>query len=90
METLNPKKGIVSYVHTYFLNLLRWLDCGLNTIFLFGSYNETVSRRAAYARDARRPWGCVLCAILDAINRNHCENAKKELVGEDALIPDND
>lgn len=89
METLN-NKSVTSYLRTYALNVLRWLDCGLNTVFLFGSYNETVSRRAAYARDAGRPWGCILCGILDRINQNHCENAKKELVGEDALIPDNE
>jgi len=89
MQTLK-KKSVTSYVRTYFLNVFRWLDCGLNCVLLFGSYNETVSRRAAYARDANRRWGCILCKILDTIRKNHCENAKKELIGEDALIPDQD
>ena len=89
METLN-KKSVTSYIRTYFLNVARWLDCGLNTVVLFGSYNETVSRRAAYARDAGRPWGCVLCRLLDKVNPGHCDNAKKELVGEDALVPDSE
>lgn len=87
METLN-KRSVTSYLRTYGLNVARWLDCGLNTVLLFGSYNETVSRRAAYARDAGAGWGCILCKWLDRINPGHCENAKKELIGEDALIPD--
>lgn len=80
--------SVTKNLRLYVLNVLRWLDCGLNTVFLLGSYNETVSRRAAYARDAGVTWGCVLCKVLDFINRGHCDNAKTELVGEDALISD--
>jgi len=70
----------------YFWNVLRWLDCGLNCIVLLGSYNQTLSNRAARARDAHKAWGCVLCRLLDAINTNHCDEALKEYVGEDSVI----
>ena len=36
----------------------------------------TISSRAAFARDAGKRWGCVLCKVLDAIQANHCNDAK--------------
>lgn len=41
-----------------------------------GSEDETISSRAARARDNGRRWGCILCKLLDAIDSNHCENSK--------------
>jgi len=72
----------------YFWNVLRWLDCGLNCLVLLGAYNETLSCRAAKARNNQRKWGCVLCKILDSINTNHCDTALKESIGMDAIVPD--
>lgn len=40
-----------------------------------GRINETISKRAALAKQRGTKWGCVLCKILDAIQTNHCEKA---------------
>lgn len=40
---------------------------------LGGHEDETISSRAAKARAAGRRWGCVLCRIVDAIDRDHCD-----------------
>ena len=80
----------LSLLLKYVLNVLRWIDCGVNCIFLLGSYNETISRRAAKARAAGRPWGCYLCKFLEWLNPGHCKNALRAKVGEDAIIPDDE
>lgn len=41
-----------------------------------GSEDETVSSRAARARDEGRRWGCVLCKVLDWIDPNHCDKSR--------------
>ncbi|GAB3359101.1 MULTISPECIES: hypothetical protein [Giesbergeria] len=41
-----------------------------------GSEDETISSRAARARDSNRRWGCILCRLLDAIDHNHCNRSK--------------
>lgn len=73
----------------YFLNLAVLLDEAANTL-LGGSPNETISERAAKARDAKREWGCVLCRLLDKINPGHCDRALTSTIGDDAVIPDGD
>lgn len=71
----------------YFLNFALLLDQAVNTVF-GGSPNETISERAAKARNAGREWGCVLCRFLNRINPGHCDNALKSTIGDDAVIPD--
>lgn len=78
----------MSKLGRYLLNILKWLDIGVNVIFLFGSSNETISERSAKARAAGRRWGCVLCRMLDRINPGHCDRALTSTIGDDALIPD--
>lgn len=43
---------------------------------LNGSEDETISSRAARARDAGRRWGCVLCRWLDALDPGHCDKSR--------------
>lgn len=43
---------------------------------LNGSEDETISSRAARARDQGRKWGCVLCRWLDMLDKNHCEKSR--------------
>lgn len=74
-------------VGRYFLNYAVLLDEATNTV-LGGSPNETISERAAKARNAGRKWGCVLCRVLGWINPGHCDNALTSTVGDDAVIPD--
>lgn len=71
----------------YLLNYAIWIDEGVNTVF-GGSPNETVSERAAKARNAGRRWGCVLCRMLNWINPGHCDNSLTSTIGDDAVIAD--
>ena len=71
----------------YLLNWLILLDEAGNTL-AGGSPNETISERAAKARNAGRKWGCVLCRVLNWINPGHCDNALTSTIGDDAVIPD--
>lgn len=41
-----------------------------------GSEDETVSSRAARARDENRKWGCVLCRVLDWLDPDHCNKSR--------------
>lgn len=41
-------------------------------VALNGRTNQTISLRAAFAWRAGRPWGCVLCKLLDAVAPGHC------------------
>lgn len=40
-----------------------------------GRVNETISARAAKARNRKRAWGCLLCWALDKIQAHHCDKA---------------
>lgn len=40
-----------------------------------GDPDETISSRAAKARRHGRRWGCLLCRLLDKIDRDHCERS---------------
>lgn len=40
-----------------------------------GQVNQTVSRRAANARERGTRWGCVLCTLLERIDTGHCDRA---------------
>lgn len=37
-----------------------------------GNVDETISSRASRARRENRAWGCILCRILDWIDKDHC------------------
>lgn len=41
-----------------------------------GDPDETISSRADRARAQGRRWGCILCRMLDAIDKDHCARAK--------------
>lgn len=40
-----------------------------------GRLGQTISARAAKAQQEGRIWGCVLCGLLERINRGHCAKA---------------
>lgn len=71
----------------YLLNWLLWWDEGGN-VLTGGASNETISERAAKARAAGKRWGCVLCGLLDRIDRGHCDRSLMDQIGQDAIIPD--
>ncbi|GGY12842.1 hypothetical protein GCM10007386_49020 [Pseudoduganella dura] len=41
-----------------------------------GLDTETVSSRASRARREGRTWGCVLCRVLDWIEKDHCSRSE--------------
>lgn len=45
-----------------------------NTAF-GGSEDETISSRAFKASASGRRWGCILCRLLDKIERDHCRRS---------------
>ena len=55
----------------YIWNLLVSVDQLVNTIFA-GNPDESISSRAAKAERAGKKWGCVLCKLLDKIDKDHC------------------
>lgn len=71
----------------YLLNWLILLDQAGNTL-AGGSPNETISERAAKARNEGKEWGCILCKVLNWINPGHCDNALTSTIGDDAVIKD--
>lgn len=48
----------------------------LGNVALNGDPDETISSRADRAREENRKWGCVLCKILDRIEKDHCKNSR--------------
>ena len=40
-----------------------------------GNRNETLSSRSARAQLRGERWGCVLCKILDRIDKGHCQKS---------------
>jgi hypothetical protein len=71
----------------YVWNLLIALDQFVNT-FLLGDPDETISSRAAKAMLKGKRWGCVLCRLLDYVQKDHCLKSLEPLAGSRAIIPD--
>lgn len=40
-----------------------------------GDMDETISSRASRARTNGRRWGCILCRLLDRIDKDHCRRS---------------
>jgi hypothetical protein len=77
----------MNVVKRFGLNLLIVLDELGNTLIL-GSPDETISSRAAKAMLAGKQWGCILCKLLDLVQRDHCLQSLEQDHGTNALIPD--
>lgn len=58
---------------SYFRRLLVSFDQLANTVS-GGDPDETISSRAAKARDKGRWWGCILCRVIDWFDPSHCDN----------------
>lgn len=72
--------------------LRRWLWNVLIAIDQFGNAlaggdpDETISSRAAKAKVNGRPWGCVLCKVLDWVQPDHCDKALEPDEGADDVV----
>lgn len=58
----------------YIRRCLLALDMFGNTI-LGGQPGDSISHRAAVARDGGQTWGCVLCRLLDRFIPHHCDQS---------------
>lgn len=56
------------------INIAKMIDEAAN-VGANGRVDETISARAAKAQIAGRRWGCLLCRLLDAIQKDHCKKA---------------
>lgn len=43
-----------------------------------GRVDETISARAAKAQKNKKMWGCILCGLLNMIQKDHCQAALKD------------
>lgn len=50
-------------------------DQFINTV-LNGDPDETLSSRSARAQEKGKRWGCVLCKLLDYLEKDHCQKSK--------------
>lgn len=55
-------------------NIAKMIDETAN-VGANGKVNTTISARAARARNAGRRWGCILCRVLDWIQKDHCSSS---------------
>ncbi len=69
----------------WFWNILIAIDQLGNAIFA-GDPQETISSRAGKARNEDKPWGNVLCPVLDWIDPNHCATSIDSSEGDDAVF----
>jgi hypothetical protein len=71
----------------YLWNLLVSLDQFVNTV-AGGDPDETISSRAAKAEAEGKRWGCILCGLLNRIQKDHCQRSLEPDEGARAIIPD--
>lgn len=79
---------VLNFLKRYLLNILIVLDIAVNALVLLGSPYETISSRAGKAQLKQQRWGCVLCRVLDWLQKGHCKTAMAAQMGTDAIIPD--
>jgi hypothetical protein len=71
----------------WFWNVLISIDQFANTV-AGGDPDETISSRAAKAQAEGKRWGCMLCMLLNQVQRDHCQRALEPDEGARAVIPD--
>lgn len=71
----------------YIWNLLIALDQFGNALAA-GDPDETISSRAGKGKAEGKRWACLLCRLLDQIQRGHCDKSIELEEGADAVIPD--
>ena len=80
---LAPLLSLIRYTWCALVNTERaWkiaigYDRLMNVAFN-GSVSETISARANRSKIEGKRWGCILCNLLDKIDKNHCEKSAKE------------
>jgi hypothetical protein len=74
---------MIKAILRYLLNILIWLDMGINTITFSGSPHETISSRTSKLRNTGSKLGIFACAVIDYVfGKDHCKNAEVPDFGE--------
>lgn len=73
-------------MNAYLWRNLISFDQSLNTLFN-GDPDETISSRAAKSRRKGHAFGCILCKLLDYIEKDHCEKSLEKDEGEPVSGP---
>jgi hypothetical protein len=60
----------------------------LTNAILLGDPRETISSRADKAMNEGKRWGCVLCKLLNYLQKDHCQKSLEPDVGDMAIIKD--
>jgi hypothetical protein len=76
-----------SWAYLWVWNTLVQLDKFANAVLL-GDPNETISSRADKAALAGVTWGCVLCKLLNYVQKGHCQLSLEAEAGKLAIIKD--
>ncbi len=74
-------KGFWLWLKRYLWKNAIAFDQWVNTLF-DGYPDETISSRAGKARRQGKGWGCLLCKLLDWLDKNHCEKSIEYDEGE--------
>jgi len=74
-------RAVYDAVSLWLWNVLIGIDQLANAI-LGGYPDETISSRAAKAKHKGKHWGCVLCKLLDLVDKGHCEENLEADEGE--------
>lgn len=59
------------------LNIALMIDETCN-VDANGRVDETISARAAKARNTHKHWGCILCRVVGWIQPEHCDKALED------------
>lgn len=71
----------------WFHSVMYCVDCTGNAL-AGGDPRETISSRAGKAQKAGRRWACVLCRLLDLVQKDHCALSINPGSGKSAILPD--
>jgi hypothetical protein len=71
----------------WFWNVLIALDQFGNAV-TGGDPDETISSRADKAMNKGKRWGCIMCRLLNLIQKDHCQKSLEPDEGARAVIPD--
>lgn len=71
----------------WFHSVAYCVDCTGNAL-TGGDPRETISSRAGKAQKNGKRWACLLCRLLDAIQRGHCTQSINPGSGANAILPD--
>lgn len=84
----------MDFLKRYVMNILRWLDAGLNVLVFFGDANEMTSSHAGKEQRKGVLWACVLCKGIDWViglfgrPPGHCARSINSDDGANATVPD--